>query len=82
MTLGLPSPTAFAESQWGEPCSDASGRAGHVHCWVTISVAGPAAPSGQLLVLAICRLWRLTLSESLDILSNLGDEHKGRGWRG
>src|SRR6266571_4876535 len=29
-------------------------------CWVAISVAGPAAPGGQLLVLAVCRRSILT----------------------
>src|SRR6266571_4126268 len=29
-TLSHPPPTAFTESQWGEPCSDASGTGTHI----------------------------------------------------
>jgi hypothetical protein len=48
-----PPPTAVAELQWGEPRSEAFGTG--ARCWVDITVAGPAAPSGQPSVLAVCR---------------------------
>ncbi len=52
-TVGRPSPTAVAESQWGEPRSDASGTsarvAGSLSQWLVL-----LPPSGQPLVLAVC----------------------------
>ncbi|KAH9022539.1 hypothetical protein EDB83DRAFT_2320295 [Lactarius deliciosus] len=45
-TSGRPPPTVVAESQWGEPHSDAFGTS--TRCWVDIIVASPAASSGNL----------------------------------
>ncbi|KAH9051990.1 hypothetical protein EDB83DRAFT_2316616 [Lactarius deliciosus] len=44
-TSGHPPPTVVAESQWGEPHSDAFGTS--TRCWVDIIVASPAASSGN-----------------------------------
>ncbi len=52
-TIGCPSPTAIAESQWGELHLDASGTrvciAGLLSQWLVL-----LPPSGQPLVLTVC----------------------------
>ena len=52
MTLGCPTPTNVADSQWGEPCSEAFATDAHI-AGSNVTVAGPAAPNGQPLVLAV-----------------------------
>src|ERR1700761_6876489 len=52
MTLGHPTPTAVAGSQWGEPRSEAFAIDARV-AGSSVTVAGPAAPNGQPLVLAV-----------------------------
>ena len=51
-TLGRPTPTAVAGSQWGEPRSEAFATDARV-AGSSVTVAGPAAPNGQPLVLAV-----------------------------
>jgi hypothetical protein len=51
-TLGRPTPTVTADLQWGEPRSEAFGTDAHV-AGSNVNVAGPAAPCGQPLVLAV-----------------------------
>ena len=52
MTLGHPTPTAVADSQRGEPRSEAFATDVHV-AGSKFTVASLAAPNGQPLVLAI-----------------------------
>jgi hypothetical protein len=51
-TLGRPTPTAVAGSQWGEPRSEAFAIDARV-AGSKFTVAGLAAPNGQPLVLAV-----------------------------
>jgi hypothetical protein len=51
-TLGRPIPTAVADSQWGEPRSEAFGTDARI-AGSSVNVAGPAALNGQPLVLAV-----------------------------
>jgi hypothetical protein len=54
-TLGRPTPTVVADSQWGEPRSEAFGTDARIALFAgsNVNVAGPAAPCGQPLVLAV-----------------------------
>jgi hypothetical protein len=51
-TLGRPTPTVVTDSQWGEPRLEAFGTDA---CFAgsNVNAAGPAAPCGQPLVLAV-----------------------------
>src|ERR1700761_6298515 len=60
-TLGRPTPTAVAGSQWGEPCSEAFAIDARV-AGSSVTVAGPAAPNGQPLVLAVSEVVNPDLS--------------------
>ena len=51
-TLGRPTPTAVADSQWGEPRSEAFAIDARV-AGSSVTVASLAAPNGQPLVLAV-----------------------------
>ena len=51
-TLGRPTPTAIVDSQWCEPRLDAFSTDARV-AGSSVTVAGPAAPCGQPLVLAV-----------------------------
>ena len=51
-TLGCPTPTAVVGSQWGELGSEAFATDTHI-AGSSVTVASPAAPNGQLLVLTV-----------------------------
>ena len=51
-TLGCPTPTTIVDSQWGGPRLDAFSTDTRI-AGSSVTVAGPAAPCGQLLVLAV-----------------------------
>ena len=52
MTLGYPTPTAVMGLQWGEPRSEAFATDAHI-AGSNVTMASPAAPNGQPLVLDV-----------------------------